>query len=121
VLRELERRVAVGDAVDEPIVEAQVSRFVDSDARFLCIAIARHLALKPSATSSVSLGFRCDEEFERTVRFAHDAAITRLDIDGTCERCRLTPEECRERAAPPHIIEQQIARREIEMELSSLG
>jgi transcriptional regulator with XRE-family HTH domain len=121
VLREIERRAEGGNTVDEPVVDAQVSRFLDTDARFLCIAVARHLALKPASTSSVSIGFRCDEEFERTVRFAQDPAITRLVIDGTCERCRLAPEECRERAAPPYLLERQITRREIERELSSLG
>jgi len=105
---------------NEPLIDAQLSRFVDTDARYLCIALARHLALNPSATSSVSLGFRCDETFERAVRFASDPAITRLDIDGTCERCRLTPEECHERAAPPYLLELQHSRREIEQELASL-
>jgi XRE family transcriptional regulator, fatty acid utilization regulator len=82
--------------------------------------MARHLALNPSATSSVSLGFRCDEEFERTVRFARDPSINRLDIDGTCERCRLTIAECQDRAAPPILLELQRTRRDIERELESL-
>lgn len=103
---------------EEPKIDAQLSRFVDSDARFLCIAMARRLALNPSAVSSVSLGFRYDENLERAIRFAHDPAITRLDIDGTCERCRLT--DCGERAAPPYILERQRARAEMERELASL-
>jgi transcriptional regulator with XRE-family HTH domain len=120
VLQALENAGGNGDGGGEPLVDAQLSHFVDTDARYLCIAMARHLALNPSATSSVSLGFRCDEAFERAVRFASDPAITRLDIDGTCERCRLTPEECRERAAPPYLLELKHARREIEQELASL-
>ena len=74
----------------------------------------------PAATSSVSLGFRCDPEFERTVRFANDPAITRLDIDGTCERCRLTIEECQDRVSPPTLLVLQQTRNEIEQELASL-
>jgi transcriptional regulator with XRE-family HTH domain len=120
ILRELGGRYAAPEEIDEPVVDAQLSRFVDTDERFLCIAMARRLALNRSATSSVSLGFRVDEEFTRTVRFAADPAITRLDIDGTCERCRLTPAECSDRAAPPHLLELQISRREIERELDSL-
>ncbi|HXG63895.1 MAG TPA: helix-turn-helix domain-containing protein [Blastocatellia bacterium] len=103
---------------EEPKIDAQLSRFVDSDARFLCIAMARRLALNPSATSSVSLGFRCDENLQRAVRFANDPAITRLDIDGTCERCRLA--DCGERAAPPHLLERQRTRAEMERELAAL-
>lgn len=120
ILQALDNQGNNGNKSSEPLVDAQLSRFVDTDARYLCIAMARHLALNPSATSSVSLGFRCDEAFERAVRFANDPAITRLDIDGTCERCRLTIEECRERAAPPYLLELQHSRREIEQELASL-
>jgi transcriptional regulator with XRE-family HTH domain len=120
ILEQLRAKRANGGATDEPIVDAQLSRFVESDARYLCIAMARRLTLNPSATSSVSLGFRCDEDFERIVRFTKDPRITRLDIDGTCERCVLSPEECRERAAPPLLLELQRTRDEIERELASL-
>jgi transcriptional regulator with XRE-family HTH domain len=120
ILHDLEKESASRKKVVEPIVGAQLSRFVDTNERYLCVAMARRLALKPASTSSVSLGFRWDEEFERTVRFAKDPSITRLEIDGTCERCRLTPEECHDRAAPPRLLELQRARREIELELASL-
>jgi transcriptional regulator with XRE-family HTH domain len=117
ILQALERSA---DKTEEPTIDAQLSRFVDTDARYLCIAMARHLTLNPAATSSVSIGFRCDEDFERAVKFANDPRITRLDIDGTCERCRLTPEECQDRIAPPYLLELQRAHREIEQELASL-
>ena len=120
ILKEFDRPRATG-AIDEPVVDAQLSRFIDTDARFLCIAMARRLALNRRAASSVSLGFRLDEGFERAVKFAADPAITRLDIDGTCERCRLTEAECRDRVAPPYLLEIQRARREIEQELISLA
>ena len=120
ILDQLRGKRANGAASDEPIVDAQLSRFIDTDARYLCIAMARHLTLNPSATSSVSLGFRCDDDFERTVKFAKDPRITGLEIDGTCERCRLEPKECGERAAPPLLLQLQRARDEIESELASL-
>lgn len=120
ILDKLGDHRANGGAGDEPIVDAQLSRFVESEARYLCIAMARRLTLNPSATSSVSLGFRCDEDFERVVRFATDPRITRLDIDGTCERCPLAPDECHERAAAPLLLEFQRTRDEIETELASL-
>jgi len=121
ILQELDGGRADRQGVDEPVIGAQLSRFVDTDARYLCIAMARHLALNPSATSSVSLGFRVDENFNRTVRFAADPNITRLDIDGACERCRLTAEECQDRAAPPYLLEMERARREVERQLASLS
>jgi hypothetical protein len=121
ILKALDRPAAAKTAADEPVVDAQLSRFIDTDARFLCVAMARRLTLNRQAASSVSLGFRRNEAFERAVRFAEDPAITRLDIDGTCERCRLTEEECRDRVAPPYLLEIQRARREIERELNSLA
>src|SRR5262249_51612599 len=95
----------------EPRIEAQLSRFVDTDARYLCLAMARRLTLNPSAASSVSVGFRFDDAVERAVKFASDPAITSIEIDGTCERCRLDP--CRERAAPPVLFELQRSRSQI--------
>jgi predicted transcriptional regulator/DNA-binding XRE family transcriptional regulator len=109
-----------GHASREPLIDSQLSRFVDNDSRYLCIAIARRLTLKPKATSSVSVGFRFEEGFERTVRFANDSTITSLDIDGTCERCRLTADQCHDRAAPPVLFELQQSKQEIEAELASL-
>jgi len=120
ILNDLDREQASRKKPVEPIVGAQLSRFVDTNERYLCVAMARHLALNPAATSSVSLGFRCDDQFERTVRFARDPSISRLDIDGTCERCRLTVAECQDRAAPPVLLELQRTRRDIERELESL-
>src|SRR5262249_27383788 len=96
-----------GYSASEPLIDAQLSRFVDNQSRYLCIAMARRLTLKPSATSSVSVGFRFEKGFERTVRFANDPKITRLDIDGTCERCRFSSEQCTDRAAPPVLFELQ--------------
>ena len=102
------------------IVDSQVSKFLGSEARFLCIALARRLALNPSATSSVSLGFRWDEQFERVVRFANDPVITRLDIDGTCERCSLSEKECTDRVAPPFLLRHQQELTLIEQDLAAL-
>ncbi len=120
ILKDLRGQSANGKAIEEPTVAAQVSQFVDTDAQFLCLAFARHLALNTSATSSVSLGFRLDENFERIVRFAHDSKIARLVINGTCERCPLTADDCQDRDAPPSLLESQKVRRDIERELAAL-
>ena len=120
ILQKLENQRKAGDKFTEPIVDAQLSSFVDSDTSFLCIGMARRLALNPAASTSVSLGFRCDEVLMRTVAFATDPAITRLVINGTCERCGLTPVECRERAVEPVLLDLELERMEIERELSAL-
>lgn len=121
ILAKLEEQGSGQNKTGDPIIDAQVSHFIESGARFLCFAMARRLVLNPEITSSVSIGFRWDEGLERTIRFAGDPEITRLDIDGTCERCRLSPAECSERAAPPHLLELQRAHLEIEQELAGLA
>jgi transcriptional regulator with XRE-family HTH domain len=118
ILKDLERRG--GADPQEPLVDAQVSHFVDTETKYFCFGMARHLALTPTSTSSVSLGFRWDDVLSRTIKFASDPAITRLNINGTCERCRLAFNECRERTAPPHLLELQQAHEEVERELASL-
>jgi transcriptional regulator with XRE-family HTH domain/Zn-dependent peptidase ImmA (M78 family) len=120
ILDDLAARRQGGKRIKEPVVDAQMSRFVDSESRFLCIAMARRLALNPKVTSSVSLGFRYDENCERTIAFATDPRITRMEIDGTCERCRLTSRECSDRVAPPSLLKLERSRVEIENELASL-
>ncbi|HEY6333930.1 MAG TPA: hypothetical protein VI756_31730, partial [Blastocatellia bacterium] len=101
--------------------DAQVSDFVDTGSRYLCIGMARHLSLAPSSTTSVSLGFKYDDLLERTIRFASDPAITRDNINSTCERCSLSFNECRQRNAPPHLLEMKQAREEVERELTALN
>ncbi len=121
IIHELERLNRSRKKPIEPLVQGQVSQFIDSESRFLCIAMARRLALSPGITSSVSLGFRCDENLESVIRFAKDPQLTKSEIDGACERCRLTEAECDERVAPPRVIQAQNARREIERELALLS
>jgi transcriptional regulator with XRE-family HTH domain len=96
------------------LVTAQRSYFLDEEAEFFVIAIARPLALSQGAHSSVSLGFLVDDAFREKVRFWDDPAVPRLPVNLTCERCALTAAECGDRAAPPslHETEQQQQRKE---------
>jgi hypothetical protein len=119
ILQKLEHRRKTADS-SEPIVDAQVSSFVDSDTSFLCVGMARRLALNPAINTSVSLGFRCDDVLMRTVGFVDDPAITRLVINGTCERCRLAADQCQDRAVEHSLLDLELERIEIERELSSL-
>jgi hypothetical protein len=52
------------------------------------------------------------------VHFAEDAAIPRRQLNETCERCGLTPEQCSERAAPPlgFQLSQTAERRQLQLE-----
>lgn len=90
---------------DHPLVGIQLSEFVHTRERFLCIGFARPLSLSAGVQSSVIIGFRVDAELGNTIRFAEDPTIPRLYIHETCERCPLTAEQCAERAAAPTILQ----------------
>jgi len=90
-----------------PVVMAQRSRFLDDAAEFFVIAMARPLVLTDRANSSVCLGLLVDDVLRERVHFWNDPAVPRVDVNLTCERCRLTSSECRDRAAPPALHERQ--------------
>jgi transcriptional regulator with XRE-family HTH domain len=87
-----------------PAVTAERTHFLDADAEFLVLTMARPLALASGATSSVSVGFRLDDACRRTIRFWDDPAIPRTVVNLTCERCPLSAAECADRAAPPTLL-----------------
>jgi len=90
-----------------PLVAAQRSRFLESDAEFFVITLARSLALTEGTNSSISLGFLINDTFKKTVRFWDDPAVPRMEVNETCERCGLSEAQCRIRVAPPAIYRQQ--------------
>jgi transcriptional regulator with XRE-family HTH domain/Zn-dependent peptidase ImmA (M78 family) len=96
------------------VVTARRSYFLDEAAEFFVIAMARPLALSDRTNSSVSLGFLLDDSFRERVRFWDDPAVSPLDVNLTCERCRLSRAECRDRAAPPILYERQQQQRKKE-------
>jgi transcriptional regulator with XRE-family HTH domain len=103
--RKMQRQIVVG---------AQISSFIDQSARFLDIGLARPLTVNQMANSSVSIGLKFDERLEKTVKFLHDKTIPRIEVDTSCERCPLEPEECKERAVAPTIFTQLKEQRERE-------
>ena len=101
------RELAEDPEAGPPLVGVQRSHFLNEDAEFFVLSMARPLALAPGSTSSVALGFLLDGHFRARVAFADDPAVARISVNLTCERCPLPPTECVERAAPPRIQEQE--------------
>ncbi len=54
---------------------------------FLCLTVARSLTLNDEDYTSVTLGFRLDEDSKKIVRFWDDPVIDEVYIGSTCERC----------------------------------
>jgi hypothetical protein len=106
LLADLDRRQWSGQP-GSPIVAAQRSRFLNEDATFFVIAVARPLSLTEGTKSCVSFGFLVNDRFRERVRFWSDPDVPEVLVNLTCERCGLTPEECQDRVAPPTIFLQE--------------
>ena len=112
LLADLDRKGARGSGGRKsrgtaPRIAVQRSHFLDEDATFFVVAMARPLSLSEGVTSCVSIGFLVNDVFRNRVRFWDDPAVPEVIVNLTCERCRLTPEECQDRVAPPRIYLQE--------------
>ena len=110
-----------GSGSDAPVVRVQRSHFLNDDATFFEIAIARPLALTEGTNTAISLGFLANEGFKRAVRFWDDAAVPSVDVNLTCERCPLPLEVCQVRAAPPTVLDARARQSRREAALADLG
>ena len=104
-----------------PVVRVQRSRFLGEGATFFEIALARPLALTEGTNTAVALGFLIDERFRATVGFWDDPAVPQRDVNLTCERCPLGPDECRVRAAPPSVLDEEAVQARRRVALEALG
>ncbi len=115
-VRLLQELASEGDlsTMKTPHVGVQLSDYLDTEDRFLCIGFARPLVLTPDINSSIIVGFRVSPDLKRTIRFVEDPAIPFTIIQETCERCPLTGDQCQVRAAEPTTLqarEREIRRR----------
>lgn len=92
---------------DEILVSAQRSYFIDAQAEFFVITLGRRLVLTEDTNSSITIGFLINDALKENIRFWDDPSIERIDVNETCERCRLTRAECAERDAPPYKYKHQ--------------
>ncbi len=103
---------------DGPVAAAQRSHFMDADADYFVISIARPLALQPGKNSCVSLGFLVNAPFKKTVKFWKDPSIPNAEVNLTCQRCGFL--DCPDRAAEPAIFLDQKEHEEQDRALQEL-
>jgi hypothetical protein len=104
LLRDMDEQGGVAAFRDRPLVGVQMSEFLNTRERFLCLGFARPLVLSPHIASSVIVGFREEPDMGNIIRFLDDPAVPAIVINETCERCPLTAEECKVRAAEPTVL-----------------
>jgi XRE family transcriptional regulator, fatty acid utilization regulator len=98
VLADLDAQQRSGDWNGQPLMQAQLSDYVDSPEQYLVLALAQPSPPRGGVISSVSLGLALTDRLRHVVRFANDPALLRRTVNQTCERCPLT--DCHERAVP---------------------
>ncbi|MEE8461197.1 MAG: XRE family transcriptional regulator [Acidobacteriota bacterium] len=106
--------------LEAPHVGIQLSDFLESQDRFLCIGFARPLVLAPHVNSSIIVGFRVGSDLKETIKFLEDPAIPTAIIHETCERCPLTAEQCQVRAAEPTLLQIRERTKERRLALNEL-
>jgi hypothetical protein len=112
-LKELGERQADGTLSTapsaQPQVRAQRSYFLDEEAEYFVLSMARPLALRPGTNSGVSVGFLMNDSFRKRVRCWRDESIPQVEVNLTCERCPLPRDRCTDRVAPPTLHEDEQA------------
>ncbi len=117
VLNRTEQKRKAG-TYKEPIVDAQISEYLNSKDRYLVIAMARPMARKADADCSVSIGLRLNQQMKKRVAFWNDPGISVTQVNETCEDCPLT--DCEERAVPPSRVMEKASRKRKEEALQEL-
>ena len=124
LLQELEREQLDGPLTkqpsEEPRIHAQRSYFINEEAEYFVLSVARPLALQPGTNSCVSIGFLINDAFRENIKCWQDDAIPEVDVNLTCERCPLSHEQCGDRVAPPSIYEEEQAQRRKEEAVEEL-
>ncbi len=103
-----------------PEIGVQISRFPDDVSEYFCLGLAFLAPIGPPDPVSLTIGFRIDDQFRRTVRFAADRTVPRALISSTCERCPLDAEACHDRVAPPTMVELARTREEQRRALAAI-
>ncbi|HWP46434.1 MAG TPA: XRE family transcriptional regulator [Candidatus Limnocylindrales bacterium] len=106
LLKELAERQKRGER-DTTLIAVQRSRYLNINAEFFTITLARPLALSKGTNSSVTLSFLINDQFKKTVRFWNDPHVPTIEVNETCERCGLSEALCRDRVAPPTIYQKE--------------
>jgi transcriptional regulator with XRE-family HTH domain len=105
-----------------PLVGVQYSKFHGDDSNgFLDIGLALPQPLDPAVNISLTISLEADEKLVKSVRFVRDRTIPQVLVNGTCERCPLSPDLCVDRVAAPAIYNRDLARHEQAAELARLA
>lgn len=100
------------------IFQMQRSQYYGTDDEYLVLTNARRSGSQNNTNTSVTIGMLLDDTARKTIQFINDPNIIRKEVNITCERCSI--QDCKERVAPPLIIEKLSARQNLEKSIKDL-
>ncbi len=112
VLKKLRMEKALSPATNL-LVDAQISKYWESDSEYFCISLAKQDAQSSKESISVTIGFKLNNNLKSIVPFIHNPDLKRREVNITCERCSMP--NCESRVAAPMVIEtarEQLAMKE---------
>jgi len=92
------KRLAWSGEAPEYLVGAQKSSYLDTQSEYLVLASSFQNQNSAHKLSCVCLGLLLNPNLEQKISFLNNAAIPKLMVGETCERCTL--ENCSDRGAP---------------------
>ena len=115
IIKKLRTRLANKDL---PIVDAQISKYWETDNAYLCLSFAKKNHYNNKEGFSITIGLMLNDKLKSLVGFLNDPELKVRDVNTTCERCSMP--NCEARIAPPIEIELENERKEVEIELAKL-
>lgn len=96
----------------------QRSRYLGSNDEYLVFTMARSGYPTPNTNVSVGLGIAVTDANKALIRFLQDPKIPVRGVHQTCERCPAN--DCRERVAPPTVLEEKRRKKRMQEVLRDL-
>lgn len=90
---------------ESPILQAQISDYIDSQNSYFVFALARPLTPIRNLNHSVTLGILFNDTTRARIKFLSDPAIIHRDVNESCERCSAI--NCMERSSPPILLQRR--------------
>jgi len=103
----------------EPLVDVQISNYVDSENHYFVMSMARPLSIISHLNISVTIGFELNDNLRSKFKFLADPKISVREVNQTCERCSLF--DCKERVAAPAILQKKRQLENMKAALKAMG
>jgi len=104
---------------NQPIADAQVSKYWETPNEYLCLTIAKPNTFDSNESTSVTIGLLMNDSLRKIFKFLSDSDLKYKEVNTTCERCSMP--DCGSRVAPPIAIERKNEQQEIKDALLGVG